>query len=78
MSPGTAQKLEEEEEAAMERADIVNQMARRTKAVEAYKKLFNDIVRDWKDERNASSGMSLCLRPSISAMAMKALLMIGP
>ena len=70
--------MEEEEEAAMERADIVNQMARRTKAVEAYKKLFNDIVRDWKDGRNVSSGMSLCLRPSVSDMAMKALLMIGP
>ena len=26
----------------------------------------NDIVRDWKDERNVSLGMSLCLRPAVS------------
>ena len=31
-----AKKMEDEGEAAMERADIANDMARRTKAVEAY------------------------------------------
>ena len=41
-----AKELKEQEEAAMERADIANNMARRTKAVEAYQKLLNDVARD--------------------------------
>ena len=51
-----AQKMEDEEEGEMERTDIANQMARRTKAVEAYQKLLNDVARDWKDERNCIIG----------------------
>ena len=59
-----AQKMEDEEEAAMERADIANQIARRTKAVEAYKTLLNDVVRDWKDERNRIIGHVTLSPPS--------------
>ena len=61
----------------MGKADVANHMARRTKAVEAYKKLLNNVARDWKDE-TISLGMSLCLHTSVSAMATKALPMIGP
>ena len=50
-SIGVVKDLEDEEEAAIERADIANDMARHTKAIEAYQKLLNDVARDWKDER---------------------------
>ena len=72
-----AKKMEDEEEAEMEEADIANHMPWWTKAVEAYKKLLNNVARDWKHE-TVSSGMSLCLHTSVSAMATKALPMIGP
>ena len=60
-----AQKMEDEEEAEMEKADIVKDMARCTKAVEAYQKLLNVVVRDWKDERNRIIG-HVTLSPPIS------------
>ena len=77
-----AKKMEDEEEAEMEKADVATHMARRTKVVEAYKKLFIDVARDWKDERHHIighvQGMSICLHLSVLAMATKALPMIGP
>ena len=51
-----SKKMEDEGEAAMERADIADDMARRTKAVETYQKLLNDVPRDWKDEKNRIIG----------------------
>jgi len=51
-----AKEMEDEEEAEMERADIANDMAGRTRAVEAFQKLLNDVARDWKDERNRIIG----------------------
>ena len=46
----------------MHKADVANHMARQTKAVEAQKKLLNNVARDWKDE-TVSMSMSLCLHP---------------
>ena len=40
-----AQKMEDEEEAEMEKVDIANQMAWGMKAIEAYKKLLDNITR---------------------------------
>ena len=60
-----SQKREDEEEAAMERADIAKDMARHTKTVEAYQKLLIYVARDWKDERNRIIG-HVTLSPPIS------------
>ena len=54
------QKREDEEEAAMERADITKDMASRTKAL----KLLSYVARDWKDARNRIIG-HVTLFPSI-------------
>ena len=45
-----AQKMEDEEEAEMGRADKANNMAARTKAVEASHKLLNDVARDCSED----------------------------
>ena len=62
----------------MEKAEVAYDIPRRTNAVEAYKKLLSDVARDWNDDRNRISGMSLCLRPSVSTIVTKALRIIGP
>lgn len=60
-----AKKIQDKEEAEMERADIANDMARRTKPVETLQNLPNDVTRYWKDERNRIVG-HVTLSPPIS------------
>ncbi|EDR11690.1 uncharacterized protein LACBIDRAFT_324421 [Laccaria bicolor S238N-H82] len=51
-----AQKMEDEEEAKMKKADIANQMAWQTKGIEVYQKFLINVTRDWKDKRNCIIG----------------------
>jgi len=62
----------------MERDDIANDMVGRTKTVDAFQKLLNDVARDWKDERNRIIGHVTLSDPSVSTMATKTLQVIGP
>ena len=70
--------MEEEEEAEMEKTDIANDMAKCTKAVEAYKKCSATSPGTGRTKGTVSFGMSLCLHPPVSTMATKALPMTGP
>lgn len=51
--------MEDEEEAEMERANIANDMTRRTKAVETFQKLLNDVARDWRTKGSACHFFSI-------------------
>ena len=73
-----AKEMEDKEEAEMERADIVNHMARQTKAVETLQGLLNDAPRPGRTKGTVSLGMTLCPHPSVSIMATKSLLMVRP
>ena len=67
------QKREDEEEAAMERADITKDMASRTKALKLIKSSSATSPGTGRTQGTVSSGLSLCLHPSVSGKVTKVL-----